>query len=368
MRTLVNMIERLGDSFEFKVITRDHDGPLNRETYRDVRVGEWNRVGKADVYYLAKDRVNLRHLRQLISDGSPDAIYLNSFFSPLTVFVLILRKFHSIPRIPMILAPEGEFSKGALRLKGLKKQLYISTAKLLGLVDNIVWKAAAEAERDDIIRVLGPQKNVKIAANMPPLMIYEDFDISGKPLKSPGSVRMAFLSRFMRKKNFNWLVPHLYDTQGELLIDIWGPLEDEEYWRETQELMRKLPPAIKIESKGPVSHERVSETLARYHFFILPTLGENFGHVFIEAMAAGCPVITSDQTPWRELKDKGAGWDLSLDRPGEWKSVIDQCIAMNADAYLKRSRRVRDFALAWLSDPQLEADNREVIETAISHR
>jgi glycosyltransferase involved in cell wall biosynthesis len=365
MRTIVNLIDRLSDSFEFKVITRDHDGPLNRKSYENVRIGEWNRVGNADVYYLSKDHVRLGHLKQLILHESPEAIYLNSFFSSLTVFVLLLRKLKQVPGIPVIVAPEGEFSSGALALKRLKKQLYISSAKLLGLLKDIVWKAAADAERDDIIRVLGPDRRIKIAANMPPRMIFENFDQVNKPAKQTGSAKMVFLSRFMRKKNFNWLLPHLAGIDGELLIDIWGPLEDEEYWRETQALMEKLPPAIKIRSRGPVSHEQVSATLAQYHFFILPTLGENFGHVFIEAMAAGCPVITSDQTPWRALGEKGVGWDLSLEQPREWQLVIDQCIAMDADEYRKRSRQARAFAVAWLSDPGLEQDNRQVLKTAI---
>src|SRR5688572_17950279 len=76
MRTIVNMIERLSDSFEFKVVTRDHDGPLNRESYKDVRIGEWNRIDDTDVYYLLKDQVGPKHLRRLIRDLSPDAIYL----------------------------------------------------------------------------------------------------------------------------------------------------------------------------------------------------------------------------------------------------------------------------------------------------
>jgi glycosyltransferase involved in cell wall biosynthesis len=39
-----------------------------------------------------------------------------------------------------------------------------------------------------------------------------------------------------------------------------------------------------------------------YDFFVLPTIGENFGYVFLEALAAGCPLITSDRTPWTTLR------------------------------------------------------------------
>src|SRR6478752_639761 len=53
MRTIVNMVGRLDDTYTFKIITRDHDGPLNLAPYDSVSIGEWNRVGNADVYYLA---------------------------------------------------------------------------------------------------------------------------------------------------------------------------------------------------------------------------------------------------------------------------------------------------------------------------
>jgi glycosyltransferase involved in cell wall biosynthesis len=128
--------------------------------------------------------------------------------------------------------------------------------------------------------------------------------------------------------------------------------------------MSTLPSNVTIKSKGAVSHDQVSETLADYHYFILPTTGENFGHVFIEAFAAGCPVITSDRTPWRGLDEKGIGWDLSLDEPDSWRAVIDKCLAANNDEYREHSHRAREYAVKWLSDPEVEASNRAVLRTA----
>jgi glycosyltransferase involved in cell wall biosynthesis len=161
----------------------------------------------------------------------------------------------------------------------------------------------------------------------------------------------------------------LKSVTGKLTIHIWGPIEDKEYWSESLTLIETLPGNVTIESKGPVSHDRVPDTLNDYHYFILPTLGENFGHVYIEALAAGCPVITSDQTPWRDLKRKGIGWDLSLDRPDEWIRAINECIDMDQDRYREHSSRARQYAVDWLSDPEVEASNREVLKVATqNHR
>ena len=63
---------------------------------------------------------------------------------------------------------------------------------------------------------------------------------------------------------------------------------------------------------GIVKHERVGEVFAEHDLFLLPSLGENYSHVTCEALSAGCPVLISDRTPWRNLQQKGVGWDVPL--------------------------------------------------------
>lgn len=366
MRTLVNMVERLGDSYEFKIVTRDHDGPLNKTTYTDVRVNEWNRIENSDVFYLSKKNVRPDAIRQIINQLRPDAIYLNSFFSPLTIFTLLLRRFGKVDAIPIILAPEGELVSGALSIKPIKKQLYIRKAKLLKTLDKVVWKAASEFERESIIERFGDNGKIFIAPNMPPRMILAEFDPAAKPEKRPGEVKMVFLSRFMRKKNFNWLLDHVRRLRDELTIDIYGPIEDTAYWEECKARIKTLRPNIKIEAKGTVSHENVARTLTQYHFFVLPTLGENFGHIFVEALAAGCPLIISDRTPWRNLAKDVIGWDIPLEDPDAWLAVINNCQNMDKDDYVIRSENARRFAVEWLSDPKHEESNRKVLDFALT--
>lgn len=367
MRTIVNMTARLGDEFDFWIVTRDHDGPNDLTPYTGVQINEWNRVENANVYYLSRGNTGPLYLRRLIKEVSPDAIYVNSFFSPMTIAVLTLKKLGLIGDIPVVLAPEGEFSPGALTLKAAKKQLYIRSAKLLGLLADITWKAASDSERDDIETSVGKTPNIFIAPNLPPVTIYDVYEQVTKPAKTAGQARMVFLSRFMRKKNFNWLLDNISGVKGDLTIDICGPLEDADYWDETQRIIETLPPNIDIEAKGPVPHDRVATTLADYHFFVLPTLGENFGHVFIEALASGCPLIISDRTPWRQLEEKSVGWDLPLEDVTAWVETLNACVAMNGPDYDQLSRNARDFAVAWLSDPELEASNREVLRFAVAH-
>ncbi|MFN0277746.1 MAG: glycosyltransferase family 4 protein [Pyrinomonadaceae bacterium] len=365
LRALVNLVDRLGDDYCFKLITRDHDGPLNRKSYENVQLNDWNRVGKADVYYLSKNNIRIGRIRSLIQETKPDAIYLNSFFSPLTIFTLLLRKFKKIDPIPIVLAPEGELIPGGLRLKPLKKSLYIKLANSLQLLQYVTWKVASDYELDQLRKVCNPDGKIFIAPSLSERVILGEFDADLKPEKHSGSAKMVFLSRFMRKKNFKWLLEHISTVKGELSIDVYGPIEDAEYWLECQQIIKTLPENIKIEAKGAIPYEQVADTLTKYHFFVLPTLGENFGLVFIEALAAGCPLIISDISPWRNLEKQGVGWDLSLEKPEAWLAVINSCVEMNNEDYRKMSKRAREFAVAWLSDPSQDKAYKEVFEQAM---
>ncbi|MGQ0518339.1 hypothetical protein ACT453_53505, partial [Bacillus sp. D-CC] len=44
-----------------------------------------------------------------------------------------------IPYKPIIVAPRGEFSPGALKIKKLKKELFIKSTKLVGLHNKVIW-------------------------------------------------------------------------------------------------------------------------------------------------------------------------------------------------------------------------------------
>lgn len=368
MRTIVNMVERLYPKFDFHIITRDHDGPLDKEPYKTVKIDEWHNIENAQVFYLPQDKIKTSKIRELISQVNPDVIYTNSYFATLAIYMLILRKLKRIRKCKVIVAPCGELSDGALSLKAGKKKMFMGVSAITNLYDNIIWKSSNELEKAEIEKVKGKGGKIFIAADLSPKTIFPDYEQQRKPEKRAGEAKMVFLSRFSEKKNFRWLLENLKDIEGNLIIDIYGPLEDEKYWLECVELIKNLPENIKIEAKGTIPHEKVSETLLKYHFFILPTLGENFGHVFLEALAAGCPLIISDKTPWLGLENKNIGWDLPINDGNVWQSKINECISLDNITYGKLSVSSREFVCRWLQDPKIEADTLSILDYALSDR
>lgn len=362
MRTIVNIVGLLKEKFDFRIITRDHDGKLDKAVYTTVKINEWNDFQGSEVFYLPKNSFKLPSILKLIRQVKPEKIYTNSFFSSLALRVLVLRKLHLISDIDLIVAPCGELSAGALGLKSLKKKIFISAAKALNLYRNVIWKASTETEAEEIRNIDGKAETVLVAPDLLLQTILVDYEPSAKPEKVEGEARLVFVSRFARKKNFKWLLEFLHAVKGNLSIDVYGPLEDADYWRECLEIIKTLPENIKITSRGSIKHEDVGKVLVNYHFFILPTLSENFGHVCLEALAAGCPLIISDKTPWLDLEEKNIGWDLSLDNRAGWIEKLNRCVNMNEAEFRHLSASSRRFAEQWIMDEKIIEATEKVLK------
>ena len=337
-RTIANIVSHLGTEFNFHVLTRDRDFE-DSHPYPNCPTNRWIEAYGCKVYYLSHKQLSLRKLRCVIHSKTFNLIYLNGFFSTLTIKILLLHRLGLIPKPPLLLAPRGEFSPGALTLKRKKKHLYIIVAKLLGLYQGITFQASSPFEKQHIQEYFLSQA-VKIAPNLPP-KVKSNSSVTMTRNKRLGSVQLVFLSRISRKKNLHGALEMLSGIKGEVIFNIYGPEEDTAYTEECHSLVNQLPPNIVCRFRGPIRHEQVPEILASHHFFFLPTLGENFGHAILEALNCGLPVIISDQTPWQNLEEQLAGWDLQLSAPERFHEVVQHCVDMDNDTYQRWSRSAR---------------------------
>jgi glycosyltransferase involved in cell wall biosynthesis len=366
IRTLANIVDTLGDEFQFKIVTSDRDlGDL--KSYVTVKSDSWNRIGKAAVYYISIEMMSLRELKRIICSTGYDVIYLNSFFSfHFTIKLLLLRMLRLIPDRPIIIAPRGEFSSGALRLKRLKKRVYIMVAKLFRLYRGTVWQVSSKYEEDDLRCWFGKEAQVVIAPDLPPILTSH---ARPKVLKTKKEnyLEIIFLSRISRKKNLEVALNTLKRIKGKVVFDIYGPIEDSVYWEECQKIVCRLPKNIEVRYCGCVKHENVVSVMRKYHFFFFPTLGENFGHVILESFNAGCPVLISDQTPWRGLEKIGVGWELPLDTPELFHEILQRCVNMGGREYMQLSERALMYGRQVAQDEKVIDQNRELFLRTISN-
>lgn len=343
VRSIVNLVESLGDEFEFRILCADRDlGDL--EPYLGVERDRWVSVGSASVHYTSPALQTPASLARIIRQTEHDVLYINSFFSPRFAIVpLVARRLGLIPRNPLVIAPRGEFSPGALELKRTKKHAYIAFGRTAGLFADLTWQASSSAEAADIRTALGQQaRDSHVAMNLsaplpasPPEHVSRD---TGAPL------RLVFLSRISPKKNLDYALRVLARVKASVSLSVYGPAEDAAYHAECKRLAGQLPPHISVDWRGLVDPADVPQVMAAHDLFFLPTRGENYGHVIAEALGAGTPVLISDATPWRGLGELGVGEDLPLADPTAFASAIDRAARLSPHEAMQR--RARAFAYA----------------------
>jgi glycosyltransferase involved in cell wall biosynthesis len=332
IRSIANMVAHLSSQFDFYVVTRDRDA-TDTESYPGVTPNKWYRVGNARVLYCSSvgPGILLRAAREV----RPDIISLNSFQDVFTRIMVLLRRGGALGDTPMLLAARGEFSPGAMEIKRNKKAIYRHSTKLLGFHENLLWQVSTARERSELLaaapaRRLDPD-SVYVACNI------SDIVVSAAPhvAKESGSAKLAFITRISEKKNLHFLLELLKELRGQVQLNLFGPVAetDSAYWGRCRALLAQLPANIMVEYHGSLDHSAVPQVLHDHHFFVLPTRGENFCHAAVESFVNGTPVILSDETPWVNLNEVRAGFDISLDDRERWIAVLQECVDMDPQAY-----------------------------------
>lgn len=342
VRSISNLVDRLGDEYDFRIVTFDRDFRDSHQ-YPSAVAGQWVDCGKAKVRYLSPREAPFVSWRALLRESSADIIYLNSVFDRLfSVRPLIALKSAG----PVVLAPRGELSAGALGVKAIPKQLLLRMFKLLRLHSQVHWHASSAGEAEEIRRIFPSTRgSIAVAANIP----NPASGVGSPRAKRVGSLRVAFLSRVAPKKNLLYAIRAVSRLSGDVTFDIWGPVDDVAYWQTCQNEMATSPANVRITWRGDVPNDQVPATLATYDVFLFPTLGENFGHVIVDALDAGLPVVISDRTPWTRLREACVGVDLPLSEEAAFVRVLQEFQELDDATMTGIRARCRAYAERWRS-------------------
>ena len=367
VRSISNFVDRFGDEYDIRIVTRDRDF-LNPDSYPGIRIDNWNPIGKASVFYASRRFLSFFGILKLLRRTTHDVLYLNSFFSyRFTALPLLARKLRLAPKQPCVIATRGEFSTGALFLNAQKKSIYLAIVKALGLFTRLHWQSSSEYEYADIRRVLGAvSSSIFIAPDLPPIELSPDTlgFTSRFVAKSDAPLRIVFLSRISPKKNLEFLLESLCLARERIELAIYGPLEDLGYWKRCQALISKLPLNISVEYRGEIDASHVIEVFSGFELFVFPTFGENYGHVVLESLTSGTPVLISDQTPWSASPD-GAVSILPLADPLYWAEALDRHACLNADERLRLKSLATCYARGYLRDCNVVQKTRHLFNSIL---
>jgi len=341
VKSLAALAYHLKDDYNFYILTTNKDA--FSKAALPVKPDEWVSLANGEkVYYISDEKIALSKLASIISQIDYDLVYLNSFFSKhFSIYPLLLKKQGKIKK-PVVLAPRGMLGEGALSLKSKKKNLFINLSKLSGIHKNVGWHATSPQEAEEIKKTFGSSAQIHLASNLilPPSQPRTNYT------KNPGELKICFISRISKKKNLLFALEILKSIdKGKVDFDVYGPAEDFAYNRDCVEFAKHLPKNISVHFKGDLQPHEVEGVLKQNHAFFLPTLNENFGHAIVESMLNGCIPVLSDQTPWKNLKNKGLGWDLSLADKSGFIAAIRELISMDGPAFKSQSTKIQQFAM-----------------------
>jgi len=340
IQSCVNLCRVLSNDYHIYVLTTDTD---HGETipYAGIVPDQWlyNEELSVHVFYAKKSTLSARQLAEQIAAVNASFVYLNHLFSPLFVVYPLWLKLTGKIKARVVVCPRGALYQSALSLKSYKKNPLLLLYKYLGISKKVRFHATNDREAAAITKYF-PVSEIIIADNLPNTK-QTAFTSIPKP---QDHLSCIFISRIVPIKNLLYLLKILQQVKGNITLTVVGPVENEDYWKECNSAIAVLPGNVTVNYIGPQKNEALAALIQSHHLFILPTTGENFGHAIFEALLAGRPVLISDQTPWLNLQQYQAGWDISLNEPAAFEAAINKALNFNQQQFDKYALSAWKFA------------------------
>ena len=220
--------------------------------------------------------------------GNYDLLHIHALFNyPTLVASQIARN----AKVSYILRPLGTMSPWSISQKKLRKKIYYRLFERQNLFHAAAIHATSHFEARYLQRL-----GLKAKVHIIPLGI-EKTSLPRRQTLSNKPPRLLFLSRLDAKKGLSLLIQSLASLSKKGMnahLTIAGN-GNPGYLSQLKEKVRNLGLVSQVEFVGFVEGEKKTQLFAESDIFVLPSSDENFGLAVAEAMAAGLPVVVSDQ-------------------------------------------------------------------------
>lgn len=321
VQSLYNLVGTLKDDAEFYTVSKsaDVDGSSPKSP---LQLNQWVKGNFNENIFYAPAITPWVVLR-LLKEANPDAVMVNGVFNASTTLPGLL--FAKSLGIKTVFSPRGMLQEWGLRRGRLKKWMFLKLLKLF-LRKNEEWHATDEQEKSDILKLFGKHQVVHIAPNIP-RQVSQLTSLSFS--RQSEKIKLVFLSLINPNKNLHLVIDAVKHNE-KFELDIYGPVANESYWKICQQQMAG---AQAIRYRGAVPPWNITGVLKNYHFFVLPTQGENFGHAIFDALASSVPVIISRNTPWKSIDVAGAGFYIDIKDATDLESILNRVSQLSDTEY-----------------------------------
>ncbi len=338
------------EGVEVLILTTDSNGdtgqapldvPLDRPIEQDGYQIRYFRCSPFRRYKFSLDL--LKWLSRYASDY--DLAHIHALFSPVSSFAARVARSQNLP---YILRPLGTLDPADLRKKRQLKQIYATLLEKPNIAG-----AAAIHFTSTLEAKVSERFGVNTRDLVIPLGVTRDLrtEVLTTNLARKSAVpQILFMSRIDPKKGLDLLIPALENILAEGInfqfILAGSNPQDPDYEREIKAQIDNSSLKSHTKITGFVTGDRKTELLQSADLFVLPSYYENFGIAVAEAMAAGKPVVISDQVYiWEDVKNAEAGWVCSLTVESLTENL--RLALQNQAEREKRGLKAREYALKY---------------------
>ncbi len=271
-----------------------------------------------------------RALRDRVA--SFDVVHLHSLF--LWPTLAAARAAHRAG-VPYVVSPRGMLVRDLVRRRGrLRKLAWLNLFERRTLEGAAVLHATSKLEAEEAQRFgyrLPPIEVIPNGVQVPLGKLDEERvkrEIRGLRKRAP---LVLYLGRVSWKKGLSPLIEAVQDVPGATLV-LAGP-DDEGLWAKLRDRARDLGCLRRILYVGEVHGASKRFLLEHAEVLVLPSYGENFGNVILEALAHGTPVLCSPEVGAAEIVEQH---DVGRVVPPEPAALAE---ALNNQLYLEQADR-----------------------------
>jgi len=227
--------------------------------------------------------------------------------------------------MPYLVSPHGMLEPWALKHQSWKKRPYFKLIESLYLLGADALHVTSNMEAENVANVVNHASIDKVAIGCRDPR-GADYGRARNALNWPDDeLVLLYLSRIDIKKGLDLLLKALsgINAQKKVRLVVVGD-GSPKYVAEMKQLgERAVGNTLQIEWVGSVWGDSRWQYIQAADLFCLPTHSENFGIAVLEALHAGTPVLTTDQTPWVESRDKNGFFISSPNLSSVKNSLLD---------------------------------------------
>lgn len=245
---------------------------------------EFEKIGNVEVYRVSgpkhlypfiaflkarslHERRRYTHTWAIMANWAGFAALFFKLINPTTKFVLTLQEGDPLEYI----------KRKVLLVYPLFKKIFIK-ADMVTSISTYLAKWARE---------MGHKREVVLIPNGVDL---DKFENSGSGVKDEDKTILITTSRLVKKNGVEDIIEAMKSLPEDIFLQILGtgPLENR-----LRSKIKNLGLEDRVEMLGLVEPSKIPAYLHKAHIFVRPSLSEGMGNSFIEAMAAGLPVIAT---------------------------------------------------------------------------